>query len=112
MSFAVSRVQRVSGGGNVTIMASWMRPQNYERFDIGRYNFNVSSTSGVQEMSLEVNGESTSAVLTVSENPNNVRLNTTFTVTITATSQCGETSAAAAASYTLSKLLHHIYVIF
>ena len=91
-------------------MASWMRPQNYEQFDIDHYNLNVSSTSGIQQVSLQENGDSTSAVLTVSENPNNVQLNTTFTVTITATSQCGETSSAATANYTLSELLHLMHV--
>jgi len=91
-------------------MASWMRPQNYEQFDIDHYNLNVSSTSGIQQVSLQENGDSTTAVLTVSENPNNVQLNTTFTVTITATSQCGETSSSAAASFALSELLHLTHV--
>ena len=110
LNFAVFRVERTSSGGSVTIMATWMRPQNYEQFDIDHYNLNVSSTSGIQQVSLQENGDSTSAVLTVSENPNNVQLNTTFTVTITATSQCGETSSAATANYTLSELLHLMHV--
>ena len=110
LNFAVCRVERTSGGGSVTIMASWMRPQNYEQFDIDHYNLNVSSTSGIQQVSLQENGDSTTAVLTVSENPNNVQLNTTFTVTITATSQCGETSSSAAASFALSELLHLTHV--
>jgi len=100
-NFAVNQVERVSDGRSVTIMASWMRPQNYGQFDIAHYNLNVSSTSGIQQVSLQENGDSTTAVLTVSENPNNVQLNTTFTVTITATSQCGETSSAATATHTL-----------
>ena len=49
-------------------------------------------------------GECTSTVITVSENPNNVQMKTTFTVIITAVNLCGETSSTATASYTLSKL--------
>ena len=49
-------------------------------------------------------GECTSTVITVSENQNNVQMNTVFTVTIAAVNLCGETGPTAAASYTLSKL--------
>ena len=49
-------------------------------------------------------GDCTSTVITVSENPNNVQMNTTFTATIAAVNLCGETGPTGTASYTLSKL--------
>ena len=103
LNVTVSQVERVSGGGSVTITASWIRPPNYELFDIDRYDINVSSTSGIQQMATAMNG-STSTVFTVAENPSNVRLSTTFTITISARNRCGENGPSATASYTLSKL--------
>ena len=103
LNVAVNQVERVSGGGSVTITASWIRPPNYELFDIDRYDINVSSTSGIQQMAVTVNGGSTSAMFTVTENPSNVRPSTTFTISISARNRCGETGPTATASYTLSK---------
>ena len=94
---------RVSRGGNTIIRIDWMRPQNFDQFDIDRYDINVNSTSGIQYMTTAC-GECTSTVITVSENPNNVQRNTTFTATIAAVNLCGETGPTATASYTLSKL--------
>ena len=100
----MNQVERVSGGGNVTITASWIRPPNYELFDVDRYDINVSSTSGVQQMATACS-ECTNATVTVAEDPSNVRPSTTFTITISARSRCGEIIPAANASYTLSKVL-------
>ena len=137
LNVTVNHVERVSGGGNVTITVSWIRPLNYELFDIDHYDINVSSTSGeqqmtttcgectnttvtdinrydtnvssgVQQMAITVNGGSNSTVITVVENPSNVRLSTTFTVTISARNRCGENSPIANASYTLSKFTLHV----
>ena len=99
----MSQVERVSGGGSVTVTVSWIRPPNFEQFDIDRYDINVSSTSGIRQMAITVNGSSTSTVITVTENPSDVRLSTTFTITISARNRCGENGPAANASYTLSK---------
>ena len=103
LNVTVNQVERVSGGGSVTITASWLRPPNFEQFDIDHYDINVSSTSGVQQMPITVNGSSTSAVFTVAENLRNVHPSTTFTITISARNRCGENGPAATASYTLSK---------
>ena len=108
LNVAVSQVERVSGGGSVTITASWIRPPNYELFDIDHYDINVSSTSGLQQMAITVNGGSNSTVITVAENPSNVRPSTTFAVTISARNRCGENSPIANASYTLSKFTFHV----
>ena len=105
LNVTVNQVERVSGGGSVTITASWIRPPNFELFDIDRYDINVSSTSGVQQMAITVNGESNSTVFTMSENPSNVRPSTTFTITISARNRCGENGPTATAFYTLSKFL-------
>ena len=83
-----------------------MRPENFDQFDIDRYDITVTSTSEVQSMTTAC-GECTSTVITVSENPNNVQMNTTFTATIAAVNLCGETGATGTAFYTLSTLLHH-----
>ena len=104
LNVTVNQVERVPGGGSVTITASWIRPPNYELFDIDRYNINVSSTSGVQQMAITVNGGSNSTVITVAENPSNVHPSTTFTITISARNRCGENGPAGTAFYTLSKL--------
>ena len=96
-------VKRVCEGGIVTLNLTWMQPQNFDQFDVDRYDIRVNSTSGVQNMTTAC-GECTSTVITVSENPNNVRMNTTFTTTIEAVNLCGETGPTATASYTLGKL--------
>ena len=103
LNVTVNQVERVSGRGSVTITASWIRPPNIELFDIDRYVINVSSTSGIQQMAITVNGSSNSAMFTVAEDPSNVRLSTTFTITISARNRCRENGPAATASYTLSK---------
>ena len=103
LNVTVNQVERISGGGSVTITASWIRPPNYELFDIDRYGINVSSTSGIQQMAITVNGGSNSTVFTVAENPSNVHPSTTFTITISARNRCGENGPTATASYTLSK---------
>ena len=111
LNVAVNAV-RATGGGNVTITIIWMQPPNLDQFDIDRYDISVISTSGVQHMTTAC-GECTSTVMTVSENPSNVRMNTTFTITISARNRCGETGPTGTASYTLSKLpllLYHTYM--
>ena len=94
--------ERVSGGGRVNITVNWMQPHNFEQFDIDRYVISISSTSGIQNMTTAC-GEGTSTVITVSENPNNVQVITTFTATIAAVNQCEETGPSGTASDTLSK---------
>ena len=101
LNVAMNQVDRVSG--SVTITASWIRPPNFDVFDIDRYDINVSSTSGIQQMGITVNGSNNSTVITVAENPRNVRLSTTFTITITVRNRCGENSPSVNASYTLCK---------
>ena len=103
LNVAVNQVERVSGGGSVTITVSWIQPPNYELFDIDRYDINVSSTSGIQQMTITVSGGSNSTVFTVTENPSNVRPSTTFTISISARNKCGENGPIVTASYTLSK---------
>ena len=103
LNVTVNQVERVSGGGSVTITASWLRPPNFELFDIDHYDINVSSTSGIRQMPITVNGSSNSAMFTVAENPSNVHLSTTFTITVSARNRCGENGPTATASYTLSK---------
>ena len=100
LNVTVNQVERASDGGTVTITASWIRPPNYELFDIDRYDINVSSTSGVQQMTTAC-GECTNTTVTVAENPSNVHLSTTFTITISARNRCGENGPTATASYTL-----------
>ena len=108
LNVAVNAV-RATGGGNVTITIIWMQPPNLDQFDIDRYDISVISTSGVQHMTTAC-GECTNTVITVSENPNNVQMNTTFTATIAAVNLCRETGPTAAASYTLSKLYMYLLV--
>ena len=110
LNVAVDAERTSRGGGNTVIRLHWMRPQNFRQFDIDRYQINITSTSGIQNMTTAC-GECTSTVITVSENPNNVQMNTTFTVTIAARNRCGETGPTATASYTLSKLPLLIYHI-
>ena len=104
LNVTVNQVERVSGGGSITITASWIQPPNYELFDIEHYYINVSSTSGIQQMAITVNGGSTSAMFSVAENPSNVHPSTTFVITISARNRCGENGPIVTASYTLSKL--------
>ena len=83
-------------------LTAWLQPQNFDQFDIDRYDISVSSTLGIQNMTTAC-GQCTSTVITVSENSNNMQVNTTFTATIAAVNLCGETGPTATASYTLSK---------
>ena len=103
LNVAVNRAEGVSRSGSINLRLAWVQPQNLDQFDIDRYVITVTSTSGIRNMTTAC-GECTSTVITVSENPNNVQMNTTFTVIITAVNLCGETSSTATASYTLSKL--------
>ena len=80
-----------------------MRPENFDQFDIDHYDITMTSTSSELNLTLAC-GECTSTEITVSENPNNVKMNTTFTATIAAVNLCGETGPTATASYTISKL--------
>ena len=95
--------ERLSRRGNTTTRLGWMRPQNFDQFDIDRYDITVTSTSVIQNMTTACD-QCTNTVTTVSENPNNVQMNTTFTAAIAAVNLCGETGPTATASYTLSKL--------
>ena len=106
LNVTVNQVERISGEGSVTITASWIRPPNYELFDIDRYDINVSSTSGIQQITITVNGGSNSTVFTVGEDPSSVRPSTTFTIAISARNRCGENGPIVTASYTLSKFWH------
>ena len=85
-------------------MISWERPQNYEWFDIDRYDINVSSTSGIANMTTAC-GECTNTTITVSENPSKVQVNTTFTIAISARSRCNETGLIDTVSFILSKFV-------
>ena len=40
LNVTVNQVERVSGGGSITITASWIQPPNSELFDIDRYDIN------------------------------------------------------------------------
>ena len=106
LNIAVNQVERVSGGGGTCtiIRLGWMQPQNFDQFDIDRYDITVTATSEVQSMTTAC-GQCTSTVISVCENPNNVRMNTTFSATIAAVNLCRETGPTGTASYTLSKLL-------
>ena len=108
----MSQVERICDVENVNISISWMQPENFDWFDIDRYDITVNSTSGVQHMTT-VCGQCTSTVITVRENPNNVPLVTTFTVTIAAVNLCGETGPVNATSYSFGKFmpqLHHFHL--
>ena len=102
LNVSVNAERRASGRGRVNITITWIQPHNFDQFDIDRYDITVTSTFGVQNMTLAC-GECTSTVIIVSENPNNVQMNTTFTATIAAVNLCGETGSTGTASYTLSK---------
>ena len=95
--------KRAPGGGSITIRVTWMQPQNFDQFDIDHYDITVNLTSGAQHMTTPC-GECTSTMITVSESPNNMRMETTFSITIAAVNLCGETGSSGTASYTLSKL--------
>ena len=104
LSVVVNRTARVFGEGSIiTVRLDWMRLENFDQFDIDRYDITVTSTSRELNLTLAC-GQCTSTEITVSENPNNVRMNTTFTATIAAVNLCGETGPTGTASYTLSKL--------
>ena len=104
LNVVVNKTARVFGvGSTIIIRLDLMRPENFEQFDIDHYDITVTSTSSELNLTLAC-GECTSTVITVSENPSNVQMNTTFTVTIAAVNLCGETGPTATASYTLSKL--------
>ena len=91
------------GIGNVTITGSWVRPQNFDQFDIDRYDISVTSTSGIQNMTTAC-GECTSISVTVSESEANLQRGVTFTGNISATNQCGETGPIATLSISKSSL--------
>ena len=97
--------ERDTGEQSVTIRVTWMQPPNFDQFDIDRYDITVTSTSGVQNMTMAC-GQCTNTTVTMSENSNTL-ISTTFNVTITAVSLCGETGPTATALETLSKF-HHI----
>ena len=100
----MNRTARVFGEGSIiTVRLDWIRPENYDQFDIDRYDITVTSTSSELNLTLAC-GECTTTVITESENLNNVQMNTTFTATIAAVNLCGETGPTATASYTISKL--------
>lgn len=97
--------ERDPGGESANITITWMQPQNFVQFDIDHYDISVTSTSGVQLMTTAC-GECTNTTITVSEDPNNVQISTTYTVTIAAVNLCGDTGPTATASDTLSKLYY------
>ena len=104
LSVVVNRTARVFGERSIiTVRLDWMRPENFDQFDIDRYDITVTSTSSELNLTLAC-GECTNTEITVSENLNNVRMNTTFTATIAAVNLCGETGPTTTASYTISKL--------
>ena len=103
LNVAVNRAEEVSLSGSVNLRLAWVQPQNLDQFDIDRYDITVTSTSGIQNMTTAC-GQCTSTVITVSENPINVQMNTTFTVTIATVNLCGEIGPTGTASYILSKL--------
>ena len=81
-----------------------MQPQNFDQFDIDRYYITVNSTSGAQHITTAC-GQCSGTMITVSENPNSMRMETNFTVSISARNRCGETGPTTTTSYILSKLL-------
>ena len=101
----VVSAERTSGGGSITISANltWMRPLNFDQFDIDRYDINVTSTSGVRNM-ITACGQCTSAMATVS-GISNMPMNTNFTITIAAVNLCGEIGPVNSTFYNLGKLL-------
>ena len=103
LNVAVNRAARVSGiGSTIVIRLEWMQPENFDQFDIDHYAISVNTTLSELNLTLAC-GQCTSTEIAVSENLNNVQMNTTFNVTIAAVNQCGETGPTATASYTLSK---------
>ena len=103
LNVAVNRAARVSGiGSTIFIRFEWMQPENFDQFDIDHYAISVNTTLSELNLTLAC-GQCTSTEIAVSENPNNVRMNTTFTATISAVNQCGETGPTGTASYNLSK---------
>ena len=92
-----------SGRGNVTITGSWMHPQNFNQFDIDRYDISVTSTSVIQNMTTTC-GQCTNVIVNLSESDANSQQEATFNTTISATNQCGETGAIATVSTSKSSL--------
>ena len=112
LNVVVNQLERAFHKGNITIRFHWKQPENFDQFDIDHYDISVTSTSGVQHTTT-ARGQCTSTVITVSEN--NLRMNTTFVVTITAVNLCGEHGPNATASYTLSEsslLLYHVVMLY
>ena len=92
LNVVVNKTARVFCVGSTTIIRlDWMRPENFDQFDIDRYDITVTSTPNELNLTLAC-GECTSTEITVSENPNNVQMNTTFTATIAAVNLCGDWS--------------------
>ena len=81
---------RISSGGTVTIMVTWMRPRNFGQFDIDRYDINVTTTSGIQQMATAPR-ESNQTMITVNVNENE---DVQYTATVAARNLCGEIGAA------------------
>ena len=63
--------ERVSGT-NTILWVKWMRPQNFDKFDIDRYYITVTWRSGmapdIQGTTVTAPGESTHTLITVKEN--------------------------------------------
>ena len=104
LNVVVDRAASVFGvRSSIVIRLDWMQPENFDQFDIDHYDMSVNSTSSELNLTF-VCGECTSTVITLSETPSNMQVNTTFNTTITAVNLCGETGPTATASYTLGKL--------
>ena len=91
--------ERLSRRGNTTIRLGWMQPQNFDQFDIDRYDINVLSTSGIQNMTTAC-GQCTNKRVIVSENPSSAQESATVTFTIAAINLCGEAGPPAAVVFT------------
>ena len=85
LNVAVNGIERASDGGSTVVTVSWMRPQNFDQFDIDCYDISVSSTSGVQNMT--ACGDITSTQITLT---GNVQMNSDLTITVAARSLCNE----------------------
>ena len=102
--------ERVSSGETITIRANltWMQPENFDQFDIDRYDISITSATGIRHMTTAC-GECTSAMATVT-GISNMQMNTTFTITVAAINLCGEIGVPATTFYNLGKLLlYHIF---
>ena len=48
LNVVVNRTARVFGEGSIiNVTLDWMQPENFDQFDIDRYDINVTSTSGI-----------------------------------------------------------------